>query len=58
MITQGSCDGVIEQRVDRLDRLAGLEKVILLIAFIVIAAMFTYTVLTTELFANGQDQAT
>ena len=31
---------------------SGLEKIILLIAFIVIAAMFTYTALTTELFAN------
>ena len=38
--------------------ISGLEKIILLIAFIVIAAMFTYTVLTTELFADDQDQET
>ena len=33
---------------------SGLEKIILLIAFIVIAAVFTYTALTTELFSTEE----
>ena len=34
--------------------ISGLEKVIILIAFIVIAAMFTYTALTGELFTTEE----
>ena len=36
---------------------SGLEKIILLIAFIVIAAMFTYTALTTDLFSTEKKSA-
>ena len=39
-------------------KISGLEKLIILIAFIVIAAMFTYTALTTELFTTGESQET
>ena len=35
--------------------ISGLEKAIILIAFIVIVTMFTYTALTTELFTTSQD---